>query len=307
MSHMTRREFVKLSARMAAAMGLGSSAVPRIVEALDQFASGTLPVLWLQGLSCSGCSVSLMNSDNPGPLRILTRYLSLCFHSTLSTATGALGMEIIHRRIDEGAYCLIVEGSVPRAMPDACRIGETFFTDQLLKAASNAESIIAAGSCASSGGIPGADNSPTGAVGVPEFLADNGISTPVIRIPGCPVHPDWLVGALVHALKFGVPDLDRQGRPTMFFSRLVHDQCPRFADYEREQFARTFSEPGCYFKLGCLGPITHADCSLRLWNNGVNFCINAGSPCIGCAAEDFPQAVSFPMFTKGPSRKVKKG
>lgn len=298
MSDITRRQFIGLSVRLAAAMGLGSSAIPRIAEALEDIRSGTVPVLWLQGLSCSGCSVSLLNSDNPGPLRILTRYLSVLFHSTLSTATGEVGMAIVRNRIEAGGYCLIAEGSVPRGMPSACKMGGDYFTDALLQAAANADSIIAAGACAANGGIPGAENSPTGAVSVPEFLKENGITTPVIRIPGCPAHPDWLVGTLVHALKFGVPDLDRQGRPKMFFSRLVHDQCPRFADYERERFAKTFADEGCFFKLGCLGPLTHADCSLRLWNNGINFCINAGAPCIGCAADDFPQAVSFPLFTK---------
>ncbi len=304
MSDITRRAFIQLSVKLAAAMGLSASAIPRIAEALDEIRSGTIPVLWLQGLSCSGCSVSLLNSDNPGPLRILTRYLSVLFHSTLSTATGAVGMEIVRNRIDAGGYCLIVEGSVPRGMPGACKMGGDYFTDALLQAAANADSIIAAGACAAFGGIPGAENSPTGAVSAPDFLERNGISTPVIRIPGCPVHPDWLVGTLVHALKFGVPDLDAQRRPRMFFSRLVHDQCPRFADYERERFAKTFADEGCFFKLGCLGPLTHADCSLRLWNSGTNFCINAGAPCIGCAAEDFPQAVSFPLFTKTLLEKV---
>lgn len=288
-------------------MGMGSWALPKIAQALEGIASGTMPVLWLQGLSCSGCSVSLMNADNPGPLRLLTRYLSLCFHSTLSTATGAVGMDIIHRRIKEGGYCLVVEGSVPRDMPESCRIGGELFTDQLLTAALKADTVIAAGSCAAWGGIPGAENSPTGAVGVQEFLMENNIPTPLIRIPGCPAHPDWLIGTLVHTLQFGIPPLDPKKRPRMFYSRIMHDQCPRFADYERERFARTFSEEGCYFKLGCLGPITHADCSIRLWNNGTNFCVNAGSPCVGCAAEDFPQAVSFPMFTKRPSEKTKKG
>ncbi len=304
MKEITRRKFLKLSAKLAAMMGLSASAVPKIAEALDEIASGTLPVLWLQGLSCSGCSVSLMNSEDPGPLRILTRYLSLLFHSTLSTATGHTGMEIINRSIDLGGYSLIVEGSVPLGMPEACRMGEELFTDQLARAAMKADAVIAVGSCAASGGIPGAENNPTGAVSVPAFLQEKGIQKPVIRIPGCPAHPDWLVGVIAHVVKMGIPPLDAEHRPKMFFSRLIHDICPRFADYERERFAKTFSDEGCFFKLGCLGPLTHADCSLRLWNGGTNFCINAGSPCIGCAAEDFPQAVSFPMHTKKSSGEV---
>jgi hydrogenase small subunit len=84
----------------------------------------------------------------------------------------------------------------------------------------------------------------------------------------------------------------------MFYKTLVHDQCPRFSDYEREKFARTFGEPGCLFKLGCIGPNTYADCSVRLWNSGTNFCINAGSPCIGCTTEAFARAADFPFYRK---------
>ena len=64
----------------------------------------------------------------------------------------------------------------------------------------------------------------------------------------------------------------------------MHDECPRFADYEREKFARKFGDEGCLFKLGCQGPLTLADCNLRQWNGGANSCIRAGAPCIGCAS-----------------------
>ena len=298
MPDITRRSFLQLSIKLAAAMGLSSSSVPRIADALEQLVSKNAPVLWLQGLSCSGCSVSFLNSDNPGPAQVLTDYISLLFHSTLSTATGATGMEIIHRSVERGGYFLVVEGSIPQGMAQACKVGGESFSEQVLKAARNARAVIALGTCASFGGIPAAENNPTGAVGVPRFFKEKGITTPVILLPGCPTHPDWLVGTLVHVIKFGIPPLDDKGRPKLFYSRLIHDQCPRFADYERERFARTFSEDGCFFKLGCMGPLTHADCTLRQWNSGSNFCIRAGSPCIGCASERFAAKAAFPMFEK---------
>jgi hydrogenase small subunit len=307
MSDMSRRAFLELSARLAVLMGLGASAIPTIAEAVEELTSRSVRVLWLQGLSCSGCSVSLLNSDSPGPLKILTEYTSMLFHSTLSAATGAQGMDVINKSIDQGEYYLVVEGSIPQGMPHACRMGDGFVTDQILRASRAAKMVIAAGTCASFGGVAAAENNPTGAVSVPRFLKDKGVSAPVINVPGCPVHPDWLMGALVHLLKFGIPPLDEKGRPKMFFSKLIHDQCPRFADYERERFAGTFSEEGCLFKLGCLGPITHADCSLRLWNSGTSFCIKSGSPCIGCAAENFLLSGSLPLFTKKPAAEKKKG
>jgi hydrogenase small subunit len=112
------------------------------------------------------------------------------------------------------------------------------------------------------------------------------------------VHPDWLVGTIVHLLKFGMPPLDGLGQPLAFFSRIVHDQCPRFADYEREKFAATFSGEGCLFRLGCQGPLTKADCMLRFQNSRTSTCIRAGAPCIGCASPNFSAKAGFPLFLK---------
>jgi hydrogenase small subunit len=190
---------------------------------------------------------------------------------------------------------------MPAGMPEACMLGEEPVTEQVLRAAKNARAVVSVGSCATFGGIPAAENNPTGAMGVLPFLAHEHITTPVINVPGCPAHPDWTVGTLVHVLKFGLPELDYARRPTMFYRRIIHDQCPRFSDYERERFAKTFSDDGCLFKLGCLGPDSHADCTLRLWNGRTNYCIKAHAPCIGCTSEGFASRTSFPFYTKLPS------
>jgi hydrogenase small subunit len=292
----TRRDFLKAGSRLALIMGLGTAATPKIAEALEQLASDAPPVLWLQGQSCSGCSVSLLNTEHPGPVQLLTRYIALEAHQTLSAATGETFMAVVNKRIEKGGFLLVVEGSIPAGMPHACRVGHEYFTDQVKRAAEKADAVIAVGTCAAFGGIPAAENNPTGAVSVADFLIQSGIKQSVVRIPGCPAHPDWTVGTLVHLLKFGLPPLDSKGRPRMFFSRLIHDQCPRFADYEREQFAKHFTDKGCLFKLGCLGPVTHADCTLRLWNSGANMCINANAPCVGCAREAFARENSFAFY-----------
>ena len=62
----TRRQFLQAGAMLAAMLGLGSGAVSRLAQAAEELATGKAPVLWLQGLSCSGCTVSLLNSDHPG-------------------------------------------------------------------------------------------------------------------------------------------------------------------------------------------------------------------------------------------------
>lgn len=305
MSKFTRREFLELSARFTVLMGLASTAIPKMSQALEQLASKNSPVLWLQGQSCSGCSISLLNSENPGPVTLLTEYMSLLFHGTLSTATGHVAMDIVNRTIDKGGFILVVEGSIPSKMPRACMMGHEPVANIVSRAAQNAKAIIAVGTCSSFGGIPAAENNPTGAISLPDFLKDEHITKSVVRLPGCPTHPDWIVGTLAHLLKFGLPPLDKKGRPKVFYSKLIHDQCPRFAEYERENFAKTFSDDGCLFKLGCLGTNTHADCTLRYWNSGINSCIPAGGPCIGCASEEFALKTSFPFYRKNEKLSVK--
>jgi hydrogenase small subunit len=287
MSDFTRREFMEIGARLAAVMGLGVAAIPDLANAAEAISAGQAPVLWMQGQNCTGCSVSLLNCEMPGIAKVITQLISLKFHSNISAATGDLAMDVIEGTIKAGGYTLVVEGSIPVGMPSACMIGHEPISTQVVRAAKNAGAVLAVGTCASFGGIPAAENNPTGAIDVVTHLKNEGVTTPVIRLPGCPAHPDWLIGTIVHVLKFGLPEMDELGRPTMFYGKLVHDQCPRFADYEREKFAHNFGEDGCLFKLGCLGTNTKADCTKRLWNSGTNSCINAGSPCIGCAWEGF--------------------
>ena len=298
METMTRRSFLTYSLRLAAVMGLGAHAAPALADALERIVRGRAPALWLQGQCCSGCSISLLNSEPLGADQLLTRHLALAFHQTLSGATGHQAVETVDKAIKQGGYVLIAEGSVPAGMPRACIFGEETYPDQFRRAARNANVIIAVGACASSGGIPAAEGNSTGAISVPDFLDRENIKVPRIIIPGCPAHPDWIVGTLVHVLQFGLPPLDEHGRPKAFFSKFVHDQCPRFADYERENYAQNLGDDGCLFRLGCAGPITKADCTLRQWNGGTNNCIKAGAPCIGCAREGFALKRDFPFYLK---------
>jgi len=301
MNGLTRRDFLKLGAKFSLLLGIGSSGIPKIAEALEEIATGKSPVLWLHGQSCSGCSISFLNLENPEAEDILINYISLLFHSVLSASSGELSMELIDNAIKKGRYTLVLEGSIPKNMPEACTIGGISFEELFKKAATNASYILAVGTCACFGGIPGAEGNPTGAVGILEFLKQKNIQTKTILIPGCPTHPDWVMGTLIYILKFGMPPLDEKLRPKMFFSKYVHLQCPYYSNYEEERFARNLSDKGCLFKLGCLGPISHGDCPLRLWNSGTSFCIKAHAPCIGCTSEDFSKRKNFPFYRKSES------
>ncbi|MBL4903174.1 MAG: hydrogenase small subunit [Desulfocapsa sp.] len=298
----TRRQFIELSSKMTVLMGLSTNAIPDIAQALENLATGRVKVLWLQAQSCSGCSISLLDSEHPNPAELLTQYMSLLFHHTISAASGDRCMDIVEKTSKAGGHILVVEGSIPAGMPEACMMGHKPMTELVSEAAKTASHVIAIGTCAAFGGIPGAEGNPTGAISVATFLKQQKISTTVINIPGCPTHPDWFVGSLTYLAKYGLPPLDKHSRPLMFFKRTIHENCPRFYDYERENFAKSFSEEGCLFKIGCLGVITYADCTIRDRNGGTNNCIKAGAPCVGCSSEIFALKKSFLFYRKNESK-----
>jgi hydrogenase small subunit len=121
----------------------------------------------------------------------------------------------------------------------------------------------------------------------------------VINIAGCPSHADWITGTLTHLLLYGLPELDAYNRPKLFFGRTIHDLCQRRQLFEDGIFAAFPGEPGCLYKVGCKGPVTHADCPLRQWNNHVNWPVKAGTPCIGCASPHFPDGM-MPFYNHLP-------
>ncbi|MHC4720792.1 MAG: hydrogenase small subunit, partial [Planctomycetota bacterium] len=120
-----------------------------------------------------------------------------------------------------------------------------------------------------------------------------------VNVPGCPPHPDWFIAPIAVILFSGVEalELDRLARPTLVYGKLVHENCPRRADFDKGKFAEKLGDAGCLYKLGCKGHYTYADCPLRQWNNGVNWCVKAGSPCLACVEPEFPDGTS-PMYEK---------
>ena len=163
-----------------------------------------------------------------------------------------------------------------------------------------AMAVIALGTCASFGGIPGARPNLTGVKSLREIYKEEKITTPLINIPGCPPHPDWIVGTIASLLLNGLPtadDLDDNLRPLAFYGKLIHENCPRRAYFDEGKFAKKFGDEGCLYELGCKGPITYADCPTRRWNNGTNWVIGAGAPCNGCTQPEFIDGTS-PFYEK---------
>lgn len=147
MSQYSRREVLKLGALLAAGLGLDSTYSSVFGEGLQKISTGEAKVLWLQGMSCTGCSVSLLNSTEPGAAEIITSMISLVYHSTLSAAQGTDAMRVIDRLIAGNDFILVLEGAIPAGMPDACTMGDRTLEAILVPALRNAKAIVAAGTC----------------------------------------------------------------------------------------------------------------------------------------------------------------
>jgi hydrogenase small subunit len=350
--HLSRRDFLKL----AGAVGVAST-IPMATLQKALAGTGDPRVIWLQGQSCSGCSVSLMNAVSSSTCpncttvdTLLTDVINLEYHSTLIAAAGELALSGAfgpHPSLNElcalgdnwlatgenkmdlsgpagvkdgtvnlidfaalcnQGYILVVEGSIPMGSDGKfCDIGgHTTMKDAFNILGSNANMIIAVGSCACFSGIPGAlpkatslnpaGSNPTGAVSVQSAMTTMGITKTLVNIPGCPMHPEWFVGTVIKVLAGESVTLDSNKRPTAFFGQRVHNQC-EFREFggNHPPEASALGDYGCLEEQGCRGESTWADCPVIKWNapaggTGVNWCVGSRIPCYGCTESTYPGA-----------------
>ncbi len=307
--NITRRDFLQASAAITGALALKASGLLQLQKALAAGEAAGVPVIWLQGQSCTGCSVSLLNTIHYMTIDdLLVNVIDLQYHPTVMAAAGDLASGVAKDAAP--GYVLVIEGAIPvGAAGHYCHVWEDENGDPVTMEIAfddfrqRASHILAVGTCASYGGIPAGNPNPTIALGVNEALSYLGVGKKkrptVINIPGCPSHPDWIVGTVAALLAGEMPELDRDGRPIAFFDSAVHNNCPNRGGGLK---AKKLGDPGCLVGLGCNGQQTHADCSMRQWNAsevggyGVNWCIGAGNPCQGCTEPGFPDRMS-PFYT----------
>ena len=317
----SRRQFLKHAGATAALLGLSEAMIPSIAKALEGLTtSGKPAVIYLQGQNCTGCSISLLNSNYPSVAELVLDKLSIRYQPNISAAAGYLAMSAITdtAKANKGKFVLVTEGPVPTAENGAyCTFGlsldkkknlennqvpeDKSYEAWLTELIPNAAAVICNGNCASYGGIPLANASVTGTTPVPAFAKKVSPNTPVVNVGGCPSHPDWFVGTVLEALLVlggKVPmstfkaNLDSEGRSKTFFGKRIHENCERRAAFDAGIFLENWNDQNadfkqCMFKMGCKGPVTYADCPTRRWNSGVNWCVGANSPCVGCAGQDF--------------------
>ena len=300
----TRRSFVHFCSAIAATLCLSEVFVPKIAEALEESVigkpSGALtPVVWLELASCTGCTESFVQVDRPDVATVILELLTLNYSEALSAGAGYSLEKAKNETIQAGDYILIIEGALMEGWGgNALRIADEKGTDIVLHAAKNAKIIICTGSCAVDGGWQAAYSNPCGAIGVQAFLekrktaGDINRIPPLINLPGCPVNPENLVALIINLKIFNrLPELNDNNYPLIMFKNTVHNNCSRRGHYENSEFVHAFGSEEevkgyCLYHMGCKGIQTNANCPGVLWNRGMNWCIEAGAPCIGCAQAD---------------------
>lgn len=293
-----RRQFLAAAAAATAAGVLDRPCLARLGQALA--ADDRARLVWLQGAGCDGCAVSFLNSVHYATAdAVLTGVVEAEFQSNLMAAAGDLAVSAAQAAAAEPGYVLVVEGAIPVGADGRYCIlwPGTTMHDGLLQMAANAAFVVALGACACWGGMSGGAPDPTSARGVGEVLGND---PRLVNLPGCPAHPDWLVGTVSFLIANGhLPPLDAHRRPLEFFGRRVHDTCFKRREYcGAGVFAGALGEEGCMEPLGCKGKHTFSDCAIRQWNageagrSGVSWCVGSRSPCLGCVQPGFPDAYS---------------
>lgn len=290
--NVSRRDFLKYCIGSAAVLGIETSVLGKLEHALAT--GGGAPIIWIAAANCTGCTVSLANRiSTAGPTDaadLLISTINLAYHPNLMGAAGDLAVQNALSAESSGSFILAVEGGIPTAFGGRCcyvwrENGRDMTALEVVKRlAPKAAAVLSIGTCASFGGMSGAAPNPTS---VQSVQTVSGRST--INIPGCPAHPDWIVGTIAKLLTNAPVNLDSSRRPTDFFASNIHGTCPR----NGQLWASTFGQDGlCLRDKGCKGPNTRGDCASRKWNGGINWCIGANGICNGCTESGFPDRFS---------------
>ncbi|WP_081577121.1 hydrogenase [Acidithiobacillus thiooxidans] len=264
-------------------------------------------VLWLQGGACSGNTMSFLNADEPSACDLVTDFgIKVLWQPSLGVELGDNVQKLL-RDCVSGAIPLdifVFEGTVVNA-PNGTGTWNRFagrpMKDWVKELTGAAQYVVALGDCATWGGIPATAPNPSDSQGLQFLKKQHGgflgtgfkskAGLPVINIPGCPAHPDWITQVLVAVAtgRAGELELDDLQRPKTFFKSFTQTGCTRNMHFAYKVSATEFGQrKGClFYDLGCRGPMTHSPCNRILWNRQSSK-TRAGMPCLGCTEPEFP-------------------
>ena len=237
-------------------------------------------LLWLQGGACSGNTMSFLNAEEPSACDLVTDFgINVLWHPSLGLELGD-NVQAHAAKMRFAARCRSIfsssraPSSTRRTAPangtasagrpmkdwvkDLSSVGAIRRRDRRLRdlgrhSCDRAQSVAKARACNSSsarhGGFLGAG-----------FKSKAGL--PVINIPGCPAHPDWITQIVVAVATGAAGDLalDDLQRPKTFFTSFTQTGCTRNMHFAYKVSATEFGQrKGClFYDLGCRGPMTHS-------------------------------------------------
>src|SRR5918997_5812024 len=219
-------------------------------------------ILWSsEGMSCDGDTISITAASQPAIEDVLLGAIpglpKVHLHNKVLSPT--LGGEEYMQPFRDAAdgtlgapYVLVIEGSIPNekingdgywtSMGNDLTTGQPItFNEWIDRLAPGAFAVVAAGTCATYGGIHAMAGKPTGCMGLADYLGwdfRSQAGIPIVNLPGCPVQPDNFMETLTWLLYQAggmspmIP-LDDQLRPTWLFGKTVHEGCDRAAYYEQ--------------------------------------------------------------------------
>lgn len=291
-------------------------------------------IVWITaGLGCDGDTISITAASQPSIEDILMGAIpglpKVHLHNpVLAYEPGGDSFMTWWYKAERGEldpFVLVVEGSVPNeqiknegywaALGTDPTTGQPILTTQWIdRLAPKALAVVAAGTCATYGGIHAMQGNPTGAMGLPDYLGwkwKSKAGIPIVCVPGCPVQPDNFMETLLYLLYQAaglapmIP-LDDALRPTWLFGKTVHEGCDRAGYYEQGDFATEYGSPKCLVKLGCWGPVVQCNVPKRGWMAGIGGCPNVGGICIACTMPGFPDKF-MPFMDEPPGAKLSSG
>jgi len=300
----SRRDFLGFCASMAAVLGLPDGATYAIAEAVER---NDRPILiWLEFQDCAGNTESLLRATHPTVADLILDSISLNYHETLMAAAGSQAEHALTETVrnNAGKYIVLVEGSIPSGADGAyCTIGGRSALQIAREVCAGAAATIAVGTCAAFGGIPAASPNPTGALSVADAVP--GVRN-LINMSACPANAENITALIVYYMTLKRwPPLDQYRRPLFAYGKTIHDNCERRAHFDAGQYVEAWGDEAhrhgyCLYKMGCKGPSTSQNCPVVRWNEGTNWPIGCGHPCIGCAEPNFWDAMT-PFYRRLPN------
>ncbi|MEM9821838.1 MAG: hydrogenase [Bacteroidota bacterium] len=263
-------------------------------------------LIWLKGGACSGNTMSFLNAQQPSVIELITDFgIRILYHPTIGLEIGEQVNEVLNDALsgEVSLDIFVFEGSVIQGAEGSGNMN--YFAGRTMKdwvtdLAQVAKYVVAIGDCATWGGIMAVAPNPSESTGMQfhkkekggylgsNFKSQNGL--PVINIPGCPAHPDWMTQILVAIAKGRAEEviLDDYYRPKTFFTDFVQNGCPNASSFSERIGGDFGKRGGClFYEVGCRGPMTRASCNRILWNR-TSSKTRANHPCLGCTEPGFP-------------------